>query len=110
MLTLCRAGYEEAECVWRATSVLADRPRDLLLLVGPMDRETLGLNVRRTARLLREGGLLVAELATPQDTAIIAAALESQGRCVWESEVAGSLVAARVTRRRAHGVSAPPAG
>jgi hypothetical protein len=103
MALLCRRDFDHVEYAWRATCVVADRPRDLLLLAGRMDAEALGRTVRLTARLLREGGLLVAELARPEDEAVIVPALAAQGRCAGTREVSDTLVAARVIRRRLRG-------
>ena len=99
IVRLCQAGFQNAEYAWRATCVVADRPRDLLLLAGRMDAEALRRTVGLTARLLREGGLLVVELARPEDEAVIVPALAAQGRCAGTREVSDTLVAARVIRR-----------
>ena len=107
IVRLCQAGFQNAEYAWRATCVVADRPRDLLLLAGRMDAEALGRTVRLTARLLREGGLLVAELARPEDDAVIVPALAAQGRCAGTRAVSDTLVAARVIRRRPRAAARP---
>ncbi len=100
IVRLCQAGFQNAEYAWRATCVVADRPRDLLLLAGRMDAEALGQTVRLTARLLRDGGLLVAELARPEDQAVLGPALATLGRCAGAIEVSEGLVAVSAVRRR----------
>src|SRR5271154_1310005 len=62
MISLCRAGYEHVECARQATCAGADEPCDLLLIVGAMGAEDLAETIRRTARLLRDGGMLIAQL------------------------------------------------
>jgi hypothetical protein len=100
IVRLCQCGFQNAEYAWRATCQVADRPRDLLLLAGRMDAEALGRTVRLTARLLRDGGLLVAELARPEDQAVIGPALATLGRSAGAIEAAEGLVAVSAVRRR----------
>jgi hypothetical protein len=99
MLRLCEAGFQHVECAWRATCTIADGPRQLLLVVGPMDAEGLGRTVRLTARLLREGGLLVAELAREEDASAIEPALAALGRRGSSNGAAEGLVAMRAVSR-----------
>jgi hypothetical protein len=79
MVSLCRAGYERVECARQATCSGADEACDLLLIVGPMGAEELADTVRRTARMLREDGVLVAQLAGAAQEAIVRPALAAEG-------------------------------
>src|SRR5580704_687565 len=65
MISLCRAGYERVECARQATCAGADEACELLLIVGPMAADELAETIRRTARLLRDDGVLVAQLSGP---------------------------------------------
>jgi len=60
MISLCRAGYERVECARQATCAGADEACELLLIVGPMAQDALAETARRTARLLRDDGVLIA--------------------------------------------------
>jgi hypothetical protein len=79
LLTLCREGYERAECVRQATCAGADEACDLLLVVGPMDAPALADTLRRTARLVRDEGLLIVQLADADAEAAIRPALAAAG-------------------------------
>ncbi|HTO82124.1 MAG TPA: hypothetical protein VMQ73_07810 [Methylomirabilota bacterium] len=98
MLRLCRYGFENAECAWRATCAVADRPRDLLLLAGESNAQALARTVRLVSRVLRDGGLLVAQLTAADHAAVIAPALASVGRCSIAIGELRDLVAVRVLR------------
>jgi hypothetical protein len=99
MLTLCREGYEQVECVRQATCAGADEARDLLLIVGPTSAQELAETVKRTARLLRDDGVLIAQTSGAAEEASIlpalaAAGLETQFSVIDRS--AGRLVMHRV--------------
>jgi len=79
MLSLCRAGFDHVECARQATCAGADEACDLLLIVGPTTADTLADTVRRTARLLRDGGRLIAEVADRQAEGIIEPSLAAAG-------------------------------
>ena len=79
MVSLCRAGYERVECARQATCAGADEAIDILLIVGSMTPVALGETVRRTGRLLRDGGILVAQLTGPADEAAVLPALAALG-------------------------------
>ena len=79
MVSLCRAGFERVECARQATCAGADEASDLLLIVGPMTPDELAATIRRTARLLRDSGLLIAQLTAPGDDAVVCAALATLG-------------------------------
>jgi hypothetical protein len=98
MLRLCRYGFENAECAWRATCAVADRPRDLLLLAGESNAQALARTVRLVSRVLRDGGLLVAQLAAADHASVIAPALTSIGRCAVAIGGLRDLAAIRVIR------------
>jgi hypothetical protein len=99
MLRLCRYGFENAECAWRATCAVADRPRDLLLLAGESNAQALARTVRLVSRVLRDGGLLVAQLAAADHASVIAPALASVGRCAVAIGDLRGLAAIRVLKR-----------
>ena len=101
MVGLCRAGYERVECARQATCAGADEACDLLLIVGAMEAEELADTIRRTARLLRDGGVLIAQLSGSAEEAIVRPALAARGLEVSFTLVdrsAGRLVMHTVTR------------
>jgi hypothetical protein len=79
MVSLCRAGFDRVECAKQATCAGADEACDLLLIVGPMTAEALTDTIRRTGRLLRDGGRLIVQLADGEAQRVIAPALASVG-------------------------------
>jgi hypothetical protein len=79
MISLCRAGFERVECAREATCSCADGACDLLLIVGPLTAEALAETLRRTARLLKDGGVLIAQLTGPEAQAAIHPALAKAG-------------------------------
>jgi hypothetical protein len=79
IVSLCRAGYERVECARQATCAGADEACDLLLIVGPMGQDELADTLRRTARLLRDGGCLIVQLSRAADQAVIAPMLRTLG-------------------------------
>src|SRR5271168_5108285 len=60
MVALCRAGWDRVECALQATCLGADESSDLLILAGPGDK--FGALTARTAGLLRDGGIIAANL------------------------------------------------
>jgi hypothetical protein len=101
MVSLCRAGYERVECARQATCAGADEACDLLLIVGPMEADELAAMIRRTARLLRDDGVLVAQLAGAAQEAVVHPALVAGGlesRFTLVDRSAGRLVMHRVRR------------
>lgn len=79
MVALCRAGFERVEFACQSTCVGADEPADLLLIVGPMDPAALREAVRRTARVLRDEGVVVAQLTGPAAESAVKPALQTCG-------------------------------
>ena len=79
MVSLCRAGFERVECARQATCAGADEGPDLLLIVGSLTPDDLAATVRRTARMLRDGGVLIAQLTAAGDDAVVRAALATLG-------------------------------
>ncbi len=79
MLSLCRAGFDHVECARQATCLGADDACDLLLVVGPMSPEEGAALVRRTARLVRDGGRVAAQVADAAQQAAVRQALASAG-------------------------------
>jgi hypothetical protein len=101
MLTLCREGFDQVECVRQATCAGADEARDLLLIVGPMSVDELADTVKRTARLLRDDGVLIAQISGAAEEAVILPALAAAGFEAQFSLIdrsAGRLVLHRVRR------------
>jgi len=79
MVSLCRAGYERVECARQATCVGADEQSDFLLILGRMTASDLADVIRRTARLLRDGGVLIIQVTGAGDEAAIRPALAAAG-------------------------------
>lgn len=79
MISLCRAGFDRVECAKQATCGGADEACEVLLIVGPMTCEALTETIRRTARLMRDGGRLVVQLPGAEALGVIAPALASVG-------------------------------
>jgi len=99
MVDLCRAGWERVECALQATCGGADETSDLLILTGPP--ESLGRLTALTAKLLKDGGVLVAKLDHAEDDVSIRAALLAKGMSVLQTTLdtrGGPAVAHRVAR------------
>ena len=99
MISLCRDGFDHVECARQATCSSADEMSDVLLIAGRQSAAELGEVVRRTCRLLRDGGVLVAQLEQPADDAVIRAALGERGLWLGGSLFdlnAGCLVSHRI--------------
>jgi hypothetical protein len=79
MVSLCRDGFDHVECARQATCSSADEASEVLLIVGRMSRVELADVLRRTCRLLRDGGVLVVQLERPQDDDVVQLVLESKG-------------------------------
>ena len=79
MLSLCRAGFDHVECARQATCLGADDACDLLLVVGPMSPEESAALMRRTARLVRDGGRVAAQVADAAQQAAVRQALATAG-------------------------------
>jgi hypothetical protein len=108
MVSLCREGFDSVECARRATCAGADEESDVLLIVGAMTGVEVADTVRRTARLVRDGGRLVVQLARTADAAGVRDALASMRLDITSTIIdrsCGRLVA--YTLRRASGASAP---
>jgi|HubBroStandDraft_1064217.scaffolds.fasta_scaffold149433_1 hypothetical protein len=102
MITLCREGYERVEFARQATCCGADEQGDLLLIAGPLSAAALADTIRRTARLLRDGGRLVVQLSGAEAEAVVRTALLAAGFETGFSVVdrsAGRLVMHEVHRR-----------
>lgn len=101
MISLCRDGFDHVECARQATSACADEASDMLLVAGLMSPEELSAVLRRTCRLLRDGGVLVVQLKYPRDDEAVCAALGSAGMRVASTLFdlsAGCLVSHTVER------------
>jgi hypothetical protein len=101
MISLCRDGFDQVECARQATCVCADGASDVLLIAGLMSAEELDGVLRRTCRLLRDGGALVVQLRRPKDDAVVRAALGAMGLQIASTLIdvsAGCLVSHTVER------------
>jgi hypothetical protein len=108
LLSLSNMGFSEACCLRRDACACDDGPCDILLLTGPMDRETFVATLGRALPRLRDGGVLAAHEGALEDDALILQVLEAAGRTAgWRvHDLAGScLVALQVTRARTEAVS-----
>jgi hypothetical protein len=104
MISLCRDGFDHVECARQATSPSADEASDLLLVAGEMSTEALSALLRRTSRLLRDGGVLVVQLRLPRDDETVRAALHAAGMDIASTLFdlsAGCLVSHTVARAAA---------
>jgi hypothetical protein len=104
MVALCRAGYERVECARQSTCGGADEGGDLLLIMGRMDPGALAATVRRTARLLRDDGVMVVQLGGADEAAIVRPALAAAGLAPVFTLIdrsAGRLVMHRIRRATA---------
>jgi len=105
MVSLCRGGFDHVECARRSTCACADEASDLLLIAGLLGADDLADLLRRTGRLLRDGGVLVVQLRRPADDAGVRSVLRSMGLEASSTLVdlsAGCLVSHTVSR------AAPP--
>jgi hypothetical protein len=82
MISLCRDGFDHVECARQATCSSADEASDMLLIAGRLTTDELAAVLRRTLRLLRDGGVLVVQLELPRDDQVVQAALKSAGLAV----------------------------
>ena len=101
MISLCRDGFDHVECARRSTSTYADEASDVLLVSGLMSAEDLANLLRRTCRLLRDGGVLVVQLQRPADDRIVRSVLRAMGleaRATLIDVSAGCLVTRTVSR------------
>jgi hypothetical protein len=102
MLSLCRAGFERVEFAREATCAAADEASDVLLVLGSMGADQLAAAIVRTARLLRDGGRLVAEIPGPGGESVVRAALAARGMeatLPLADSVTGRLLMITVRRR-----------
>jgi hypothetical protein len=104
MISLCRDGFDHVECARQATCAGADEASDVLLIAGLMPPKALAEVLRRTGRLLRDGGVLVVQLRRPGDDAAVRAALRAMNMHVASTSrdvSAGCLVTHTVGRKPA---------
>jgi hypothetical protein len=104
MVSLCRDGFDHVECARQATCSSADEPSDVLLVAGRLSVDELAAVLRRTCRLLRDGGVLVVQLATPSDDQTVRAVLEANALSIVSTVFdlsAGCLVSHAVEQRAA---------
>lgn len=104
MISLCRDGFDQVECARQATCSSADEASDVLLVAGRMSTAELAGVLERTCRLLRDGGVLVVQLARPGDDRIVRAVLKARGVRIASSLFdlsAGCLVSHTVERSAA---------
>lgn len=78
-IALIRAGFERVECARQATCRGADEASDVLMIVGVHSPADLAALVGRTARLLRDDGVLVVQLDSLAADAPLRAALAAAG-------------------------------
>ncbi len=83
MLALCRAGFEQVTYARGAGGFL--EAGEALLIAGPMSRRDLAASLAASGRVLRHGGVLVAQLAHPADDAVVREALAAQALTVTRS-------------------------
>lgn len=101
MISLCRDGFDHVECARQSTCTCADEASDVLLVAGPLSPDELADLLRRTCRLLRDGGVLVVQLRRPADDAVVRSALAVAGMSTTSTLVdlsAGCLVTHTVSR------------
>jgi hypothetical protein len=101
MIGLCREGFDRVECAWQATCSSADEASDVLLITGRLAADQLEAVLRRTCRLLRDGGVLVVQLARSGDDATVQRVLNGNALGVVSTEFdnsAGCLVSHTVQR------------
>jgi hypothetical protein len=98
MIALCREGFDHAEFVRQATCLSADGATDILMIVGRPSARELAVLLRRTCRLLGEGGFLVVELRHTRDDEVVRAALSASGLTIVATRAAGRLVGHSVLR------------
>jgi hypothetical protein len=104
MVALCRAGFDHVECAKQATCRCADEASDLLIVAGAMSSDERAAVLRRTGRLLRDGGVLVVQLERPSDAPAVRAALGAAGMGISSTVFdlsAGCLVTHTVERAAA---------
>ncbi len=104
LIALCRKGFDKVSCARQATCQGADEASDVLLISGPCSSQALADVLGRTARLLKDGGVLVVHEHDLDDDQLIRGTLEGLGRqtewCVHDLADA-CLVAFKVTRQAA---------
>ncbi len=101
MVSLCRDGFDHVECARRSTCTCADEASDVLLVAGFMSTDELAEVLRRTCRLLRDGGTLVVQLRRPAEDAVVRSALRDMGLQASSTLIdvsAGCLVSHTVSR------------
>ncbi len=104
LVKLCRDGFARVECLRQATCACADGSADVLVIPGGLATESLVSVLLRTARVLRDGGVLVLRLDEIDDDCAVQAALAGLN---WRADSAvydlsaGVLVAHRVRRAEA---------
>jgi hypothetical protein len=104
LIALCRQGFDRVSCARQATCQGADEASDVLMISGPCTAQALTDVLGRTARLLKDGGVLVVHEADLDDDQLIRATLAGLGCqtdwCVHDLADA-CLVAFKVTRQPA---------
>jgi hypothetical protein len=101
MISLCRDGFDHVECARQSTCTCADEASDVLLVAGFMSTGDLADLLRRTCRLLRDGGVLVVQLQRPADDAVVRSVLRAAGMQATSTLIdvsAGCLVTHTVSR------------
>ena len=101
MISLCRDGFDHVECARQSTCTCADEASDVLLVAGLLSTDDLADLLRRTCRLLRDGGVLVVQLRRPADDAVVRSVLRGMGLQASSTLIdvsAGCLVTHTVSR------------
>ncbi len=89
LISLCREGFDHVECARRSTCPCADEASDLLLIAGLLPAADLADLLRRTCRLLRDGGTLIVQLQRSADDAAVRSALAAAGVVTTSSRIDG---------------------
>lgn len=111
LVGLCRKGYERVACARTATCGGADGRSDVLFLSGPCTGAALAETLGRTARLLRDGGVIVAHEAGLNDDLVLADRLHVLGFGIdWTvHDLADACLVAVGVHRLGRAVEAAPA-
>ena len=111
LVGLCRKGYERVACARTATCGGADGRSDVLFLSGPCTGAALAETLGRTARLLRDGGVIVVHEAGLNDDLVLADRLHVLGFGIdWTvHDLADACLVAVGVHRLGRAVEAAPA-
>ncbi len=99
---LCRDNFERVQCARQATCAAANDASDVLILAGPASPSALTEQLQRTARLLRDGGVLAVQLNELDDDIALQRWLEAHGFDVASTvfDLSHEVLVAHTVRRR----------